>query len=282
MLTSIYTSPIRNVLRRIGIAKVIQVMAARRTQKRYAAYQQQRPAEVEIGNGNVQARMLVADQVEYARCLSFQEDQQIIRAILERLETGNVYWDIGASIGIYTVLTAKKVGPTGHIVAFEPEKSSYQRLTENIEHNRLVNVSAHNLALGSKSATMSLVVTDVTSAGTHTLVGKPASSPKNGQATQQQSVQVVPGDKLRQDAELPLPNVVKVDVEGAEEDVLLGIHETLSQPACHTVMCEVHFAILAATGQADAPKRIESFLMSCGFRNKRWIDHSHLVVYKNG
>jgi FkbM family methyltransferase len=280
MLTSIYTSPIRNVLRRIGIAKVIQVMAAWRTQKRYAVYQQQRPAEVEIGNGNVQARMLVADQVEYARCLSFQEDQQIILAILERLETGSVYWDIGASIGIYTVLTAKKVGPTGHIVAFEPEKSSYQRLLENIEHNRLANVSAHNLALGSKAATMNLVITDVTSSGTHSLVGKQTSNTKNGQTPQRQTVQVLPGDRLRQDADLPLPNVVKVDVEGAEEDVLLGIRETLSQPSCHTVMCEVHFAILAASGREDAPKRIEAFLKDCGFHRKKWIDRSHLIVYK--
>jgi FkbM family methyltransferase len=279
-VTSIYTSPVRNILRQIGVAKIIQVMAALRTQKRYAAYQRQRPTEVEIGNGTVQARMLVADQVEYARCLSFQEDQQIIHAILDRLAPGCVYWDIGASIGIYTVLTAKKVGPTGHIVAFEPEKRSFQRLQENIGHNRLTNVSAYNLALGSKTATMSLVITDVTSSGTHTLVGKKASTPPNGQTIHQQSVQVFPGDKLRQDAGLPLPNVVKIDVEGAEEDVLLGIRETLSQPECHTVMCEVHFAILAANGQTDAPKRIESFLTDCGFQRKRWIDRSHLIVYK--
>jgi len=246
--------------------------------QRFADYNQHRPKEIRINSGTVAAHMLVANKIEYARCLSFKEDQEIIQAILKRLKTGSIYWDIGASIGIYTVLTAKKVGARGAVHAFEPEQRSHQRLCENIQHNELTNVTVHNLALGRTTNTMTLSVTDVASAGTHSLMTGSLQTPH--QVAEQQTVRVLPGDKLRTDTDLPVPNVVKVDVEGAEEDVLLGLRETLLHPDCHTVMCEVHFAILNSCGKAGAPKRIEKYLRECGFQRQKWLDRSHLIVYK--
>jgi hypothetical protein len=78
---------------------------------------------------------------------------------------------------------------------------------------------------------------------------------------------------------LRTPALIKVDVEGAEEEVLHGLSRTLAGPSCHTLLCEVHFAQLEARGHREAPARIESSLRSHGFRI-RWLDASHLLATK--
>jgi FkbM family methyltransferase len=72
------------------------------------------------------------------------------------------------------------------------------------------------------------------------------------------------------------PNVIKVDVEGFEEEVLLGMGDVLTSPELHSVLVEVHFLKLEVRGRATAPVRIEKLLKSKGFRTD-WVDASHLV-----
>lgn len=73
------------------------------------------------------------------------------------------------------------------------------------------------------------------------------------------------------------PNVVKIDVEGLEEEVLLGFDRTLLSPALRAVLIEIHFQELESRGQASAPIRIEKLLKSKGFR-LHWIDSNHLLA----
>jgi hypothetical protein len=72
------------------------------------------------------------------------------------------------------------------------------------------------------------------------------------------------------------PNVIKVDVEGFEEEVLLGMGDVLTSPELRSVLVEVHFLKLEVRGRATAPVRIEKLLKSKGFRTD-WVDASHLV-----
>jgi hypothetical protein len=69
-------------------------------------------------------------------------------------------------------------------------------------------------------------------------------------------------------------------VEGAEEEVLRGLVRVLTNPACHTVVCEVHFALLAKRGKPEAPTRILGILRGAGFRTIRWLDRSHVMACK--
>ena len=74
-----------------------------------------------------------------------------------------------------------------------------------------------------------------------------------------------------------IPNVVKVDVEGFEEEVLKGMQETLRSPALRAVLIEVHFLKLERRGHAMAPVRIEKMLGAGGFRTT-WVDSSHVFA----
>lgn len=93
-------------------------------------------------------------------------------------------------------------------------------------------------------------------------------------------VDVVPGDDLRAEQGLAVPKLIKIDVQGAEEDTLLGLDRTLRDPACRVVICEIHYAIFAASGNADAPIRIEKHLRACGFTKIRRLDRNHIGAWK--
>ena len=215
-----FVNTLRSMLRRLGILALIKLPARARTRRRLAAYRKSRPERVEVAVGRQAATMLVADEVEYARVLSFHEDSAIIDFILGQLSPAATYWDVGASIGLYSVLAAGRVGPSGSVISFEPEARSFQRLLQNLDCNGLTNVRPFPLAPGRVRRKMSLIASEHASAGTHRLQSLP-------EETGAGLVEVLPGDELRTQEGLSVPNVIKVDVEGAEEDVLAGLEQTL-------------------------------------------------------
>jgi hypothetical protein len=96
----------------------------------------------------------------------------------------------------------------------------------------------------------------------------------------QQMVHVVQGDAFVEGQNLPLPRMIKVDVEGYEWQVLRGLRRTLAAPECELVCCEVHPGLLPASVQ---PEDIAQFLSSIGFDSTESIpryDTFHLVARK--
>ncbi len=71
--------------------------------------------------------------------------------------------------------------------------------------------------------------------------------------------------------------MIKVDVEGFEEEVLQGMGEMLTSPELRSVLVEVHFMKLELRGKATAPVRIEKLLRDKGFKTN-WVDASHLFA----
>lgn len=66
------------------------------------------------------------------------------------LRPGDGVLDVGANIGVYSLLAASQVGPAGRVLAFEPGPEAHRRLTENLRINRLDNVKVHTCALGDR------------------------------------------------------------------------------------------------------------------------------------
>ena len=83
---------------------------------------------------------------------------------------------------------------------------------------------------------------------------------------------MVRGDELVQKRGLPVPNFLKMDVEGCELDVFQGMRDVLKDTLCRGVFCEVHFELLAERGQPYAPKEIGDLLKSSGLTSQRWTD----------
>jgi FkbM family methyltransferase len=202
-------------------------------------------------------------------------EKQCRQVLEEAVRPGDVVWDIGANEGFFTELFCKWVGPKGHVVAIEPNPEAMEitrRRLESFEHT-----SFENLALSSRAETAVLSVTVGTTVGF--LHDDPNVYHSAGKQKQME-VQVTTGDRLH-DRLGKTPNVLKIDVEGFEEDVLIGLEKTLSSTSVRVVLTEVHFQLLESQGKAMAPVRIERSLKQKGYV-LRWIDRNHLLARRPG
>lgn len=133
--------------------------------------------------------------------------------------------DIGACIGRYTVKVANKLGKNGTVVAIEPEPENYGMLKKNIAINKLDNVLPLNLACYSKQARLPLRV-EPAKTGWHTLLHISRSIPRKQCVVQADTL-----DNLAKKHKLKNVKLIKIDVEGAEPDVLEGARELLKREA---------------------------------------------------
>lgn len=130
------------------------------------------------------------------------------------VKPGQVVYDIGANVGFYSLLAARLVGPSGRVFSFEPLPSTVAYLKKHIELNRLTNVEVTEAAVGSAMGTAMLEL-------------GPSSATTRVSTEGSVSVQVVSIDAWRTARQGPGPQVVKIDVEGAEIQVLEGAKQTL-------------------------------------------------------
>lgn len=154
------------------------------------------------------------------------------RWMARHVSPGGVAYDIGANIGIHTLLLSRLVGRQGQVYAFEPVPALYDRLCENVRLNPgLPAARPVLLALGDRSGTSAFYT------GHHVAAGHlAASGPEDGDCI------VVPTTKLDEfvygDHHAP-PGFIKIDVEGAEGSVLAGAEQVLSY-ARPIVMVDLH------------------------------------------
>src|SRR5262249_50498938 len=73
------------------------------------------------------------------------------------LRSGDVFVDVGANIGLFTLIAADRVGPTGKVIAFEPTSTTFDRLLRNVRLNRFSNVQCVKSALSDRSGELDLV-----------------------------------------------------------------------------------------------------------------------------
>jgi FkbM family methyltransferase len=153
---------------------------------------------------------------EYAH-LSWNPDEY--RSFREAARPGMTALDIGANVGAYSLLLGQWVGPAGAVYAFEPAPRVFDGLIRHIELNGLAGV-VHPVraAVGRASATAPLVV-----AGTHG-ESRLASASDVEMVTIDVSVTTI--DEFCEQHQIT-PAFIKVDVEGAELDVLRGARATI-------------------------------------------------------
>lgn len=152
-------------------------------------------------------------------------EEQLWQYLLPR--SGEVFLDVGANIGWYSLHIARMVGPEGLVLAVEPGPDNFAILKENIKLNHLSNVMALNFAAWDRDANLDLILAKTCTG--HTVKRAWANPAKPGFPKRHITVRV-PARRL--DDVLKEQNVtridwVKIDVEGAEAEVLRGLRKTL-------------------------------------------------------
>ena len=272
---SIYLSRGRVFLRRLGMRRALSLITVVRSLPN-TFRDAPLPASVSVPLNGFTSRFLVSSRDELHRTLTLGGEGRFLNRLIQELRPGEVVYDIGTNLGLYAIFLAQAVGPRGRVIGFEPELRSFERFQENLRLNALPNVRVFDCALGNEDREIVLAVDESAASGVHHILGT-----RDGQIpTRWQSAKMVVGDRFIDMESLPVPNVLKIDVEGMEEEVLLGLAQTLQRPACRLIFCEVHFAILDQRGRWDAPRRILRFLENCGFNSIEWLNYGHLMATK--
>ncbi|MGI8728939.1 MAG: FkbM family methyltransferase [Solirubrobacteraceae bacterium] len=151
------------------------------------------------------------------------------QALVRSVRAGDHVWDVGANIGSLALVAAGIVGPRGRVLAVEPDAGCAAAIRANAALNDLRQIDVLEAAAARHSGTADLVVvrdrlwTRLASVGEH---------------DQQQRRVSVPAVAL-DDVDAPPPRLVKIDVEGAELDVIAGMARLLRE-ARPLVVCEMH------------------------------------------
>ena len=159
-----------------------------------------------------------------------------VQAVLaDLLAPGDVFYDVGANIGYFTVIAARLVGPGGRVVAVEPQPEAVSRLRHNLALNGFENITVVEAAVADEEGEANFVLSDEEILEWAALETTPAPGMPRIR------VPVTTLDRLRAGG-LPAPKLVKLDVEGAEIRALKGMRAMLrrDKPA---VVCEVHAAL---------------------------------------
>jgi FkbM family methyltransferase len=134
--------------------------------------------------------------------------------ILDNLKLGDVFVDVGANVGYYTILASKRVGANGKVFAVEPVPQTVKVLKFNIKLNGLRNVNVVDKAAWNSYCKLKMRVAFGEFGG--------ASFFRNGVEI---DVDAIPLDDVLED--VPKIKLIKIDVEGAEYEVLQGLKQSL-------------------------------------------------------
>jgi FkbM family methyltransferase len=149
-------------------------------------------------------------------------EPQVEAQLRRHLRPGDRFVDVGANVGYFSILASSLVGPAGEVHAFEPNPGLVSLLADSVRANRFTNVRVNALALWSEPSEHVLQL-EPSSAQSFVRADREA---KGGAALR---VPATTLDDYLAEAGLPSIHVVKIDVEGAELQVLRGARRVMER-----------------------------------------------------
>jgi FkbM family methyltransferase len=200
---------------------------------------------VDVGNDlRLQLDLTVLAQRAIAYRLSDESELALLATLLR---AGDVVLDVGANVGLYTLVASRLVGDLGLVHAFEPAPATADVLQHNLDLNAIRNVVVHRTAVASSSGRATLRLPVPGEPGLATIVG--------GAGTVVAEVSTLRLDEFLRAHSLESVALLKVDVEGAELAVLEGAGELLGD----SIRC-ILFEVL------NGSTEVQSYLAARGFR----------------
>lgn len=170
-------------------------------------------AEVRILQGPLRGRRWIANSSTHGCWLgSYEAAKQ--KKMIELVRPGMTCWDVGANVGFYTLLLSELVGNTGRVYAFEPLARNIELLHRHVRMNDRHNVRIFSCGLSDFDGESDF---------------SPGPNPSMGHLTVkgQLKVMVSRADTLLHTGKVVVPHLIKIDVEGAETNVLQGALKVL-------------------------------------------------------
>lgn len=180
------------------------------------------------------------------------------------LREGMIAFDVGANIGELTLLFSRFVQPSGKVFSFEAATATFEKLQGIISLSGRNNVELNHLALCDRNGLVELNIYPDEYAGWNTLADRPLKSYGiDVTPVKQEQVRSATIDTFCQEKGTTHIDLLKIDVEGAEYQVLLGARRMLEQKRVKCVLFEFGATTF---DMGNTPAMIESYLTQVGYR----------------
>lgn len=169
--------------------------------------------QVPILQGPIHGKRWITGSSNHGCWLGTYELQKA-RRLVAQVRSGMTCFDIGANVGYYTLLLSALAGHTGKVLSFEPLPANLELLRRHASINHCSNVQIFDLALSDFNGSAAFEVRDNRSTGRLSELGR-------------LTVPCATLDRLFKDCSISKPDVIKIDVEGAEFAVISGARRIL-------------------------------------------------------
>ena len=192
-------------------------------------------------------------------------EPQTTDLIQKNIFSGNIVVDIGANIGFFTLIMANGVKKEGKVFSFEPELENYKLLSKNVKENNLQNIILENKAVGNKNGSAEMYLAskenNIYSQSMHRIFSSKIVSQNSTPIT----IKIIKLDDFFEKLDLIKKiNLIKIDVEGAEFDVLKGMNKILDSNKDLKIIMEFSLENLQDFG--SKPDEVVDFLLKKNFK----------------
>jgi FkbM family methyltransferase len=204
----------------------------------------------------VQGHLMWLDEKDALELATNETYEPVETALIKKvLKPGDVFVDIGANIGYYTLLAARLAGPGGRVIAFEPDPCNFQLLGKNIRQNGYSNVVPLNLAVSDRSQNAQLFRSK-TNPGDHRIWD-------SGDRRESVPIRTVSLDEYFKKLDKRV-HFIKMDIQGAEAKALEGMKGLVRSNRNLGLVAE--FCGKNIRNCESDPKRFLAALKSLGFK----------------
>lgn len=221
-------------------------------------------------------RFSVVAQQEIVRLDAEFSEAEFLGRFLESIRPGDIVFDIGANIGIWSLAAGSRYRDAGITIrAFEPDPTNFRQLSRNFELNGMrAFAAAEPVALGDAPGEAQLFLGGEAGTGNHTLSADRA---RSGEMVR---VRVERADQYCERVSLT-PSVVKIDVEGFELSVLRGMTALLERGGPREMFIEVHTGGAAPVSEEDVNALLSPHGYEVAWRRQR-VNEMHLHLVSGG
>jgi FkbM family methyltransferase len=197
--------------------------------------------------------------------------------------SNQIIYDIGGYKGLYTIFFARAVGKKGRVITFEPHPENCSEILENVRLNELENVEVRRIALGKNKGEATLAFRHSEFA-TASLKGDIQAHILQEKGAKTIKVEIDTLDGQITTENLPRPDLIKIDVEGLEMDVLLGMKEMIRDYK-PKLFLEIHG--ISIQSKIENALRVVKFLIANEYsiyhiESKETITSSNAQIAKEG
>ena len=221
-------------------------------------------AGITYGEHEIDGRTWHLDPASNFGCRLLAEktyEPEVTHALLAVLRPGDVFLDIGANEGWFSVRAAEVVGATGRVVAVEPQARLWPVIIRNFLLNRLHHYTLVPYAIGAEEGFLEMAVYPSLNTGASSLVAQ-----RRSKAMGRQKAGMLPLRRIAEIHGVSRVRLAKIDVEGYELEVLKSAGALLGSGGIENIFIELHPPQLRALGQS--PEEVEQLLKAKGYRRR--------------